>query len=423
MLAGVLKKIRTDQLRLGMFLHELSGSWMDHPFWRSRFVLKDPKDLQRVLECGIAEAVIDTSRGLDVEPAPAVAAAPAVLVEEPAAAPAAPAVARKPAAPAASKDAYAEAARICNKSKAHVRNMFEEARMGRAVDAESCLPVVDEITISVMRNPGALITVARLKTADEYTYMHSVAVCALMVALARQLGFGAPQVREAGLAGMLHDTGKALVPMELINKAGKLTDEEFAIVRRHPELGHELLSEGAGVNAAVLDACLHHHEKVDGSGYPHRLSGDTLTLLARMCAVCDVYDAVTSRRSYKTPWDPGDAIRKMAQWNGHFDPKVFQAFVKSVGIYPVGTVLRLQSQRLGVVVAQGGASLLAPRVRVFYDAKARKPLGPLDMDLADERSDDRVVGVEPPEAWNFGTLDPLWLAPTSADAVRHMPKS
>src|SRR5439155_18292257 len=141
--------------------------------------------------------------------------------------------------------------------------------LGRAIDAEHCIPLVHDITESVFRNPGALVSLARLKTQDDYTYMHSVAVCALMVALARQLGLDEARCRDAGLAGLLHDTGKALMPPEVLNKPGKLTDAEFAMMKLHPQRGHELLSEGRAVVGAALDVCLHHHEKFDGSGYPH----------------------------------------------------------------------------------------------------------------------------------------------------------
>jgi putative nucleotidyltransferase with HDIG domain len=125
----------------------------------------------------------------------------------------------------------------------------------------------------VSRNPGALISLARLKTADDYTYMHSVAVCALMVALARELGMDEAQTRAAGTAGLLHDLGKAVMPLDVLNKPGKLTDAEFAIIRSHPEEGYRLLLQAESADPVALDVVLHHHEKVDGSGYPRRLRG------------------------------------------------------------------------------------------------------------------------------------------------------
>jgi putative nucleotidyltransferase with HDIG domain len=256
-----------------------------------------------------------------------------------------------------------------------------------------------------------LISLARLKTADDYTYMHSVAVCALMVALARQLGLDEKETREAGMAGLLHDLGKALMPMEVLNKPGKLTDEEFAIIKTHPVEGHRLLVEGKTASATVLDVCLHHHEKVDGSGYPDRLPADRISLHAKMGAVCDVYDAITSNRPYKAGWDPAESIRKMTEWSkGHFDERVFQAFVKSIGIYPTGSLVKLTSGRLAVVVEQSEKSLLAPRVKAFFSTKSQVYIPPELIDLSRPGTTEKIVGREDAAKWGIKNLDELWAA-------------
>ncbi len=254
----MLKKIRVGDLRLGMHIHEFCGSWMEHPFWRENFILDNPDDARRIAESGIAEVWIDVAKGADV-----VASAPAVSVEEAEVAVTealtAAAGREEPPVQVSMAEEVARAARICAKSKQAVVSMFQEARMGRAISADAAGEMVDEISSSVLRNPGALISLARLKDADDYTYMHSVAVCALMVALARQLGCGESETREAGMAGLLHDLGKALTPPEVLNKPGKLTDAEFAIVRQHPVDGHRLLAEARAVGEITLDVCLHHH--------------------------------------------------------------------------------------------------------------------------------------------------------------------
>lgn len=280
--------------------------------------------------------------------------------------------------------------------------------MGRAIQVDGCVSVVNEIIGSVERNPGALVSLMRLKTQDEYTYLHSVAVCTLMVALARTLQLPEAQVRNAGLAGMLHDMGKARIPLTVLNKPGRLTDPEFALMRRHPQWGHEMLVESGGAGPLALDVCLHHHEKIDGSGYPEALAGERISLHARLGAICDVYDAITSARPYKEAWDPGEAVRRMAQWKGHFDPQLFQAFVKTVGIYPVGSLVRLQSGRLAVVLGAGQASLLTPRVKVFFSTKANMPITPEVVDLGAPGCQDKLLGVEAPEKWNFPHLEELW---------------
>ncbi len=417
----MLKKIPTSQVKLGMYLHGMEGSWLSHPFWKTKFVLSDPADLVALHGSGVVAVWIDDEKGDDVvfassadmaEAAPALRAVPA-LPSEPAEP--GPAVTERPADSRPQRltmdEELARAAQLVNRSRQQVMNLFGEARLGRAIDAEQCLPLVEDVASSLARNPSALISLARLKTKDDYTYMHSVAVCALMISLARTLGFSEQQTREAGLAGLLHDVGKMMMPLEVLNKPGALTDAEFAIMRSHPVRGFEALREGGAVPASTLDVCLHHHEKMDGSGYPRKLKGEEISRLARMGAVCDVYDAITSNRPYKNAWDPAGSLQRMAQWSGHFDPVIFQAFVRSVGIYPVGTLVKLASGRLAVVIEQNPASLVTPIVRVFYSTKSRLPIPLQVLDLAQPGCADRIVGREAPADWGFEHLDELWARP------------
>jgi len=413
------KKIPVAQLRVGMHLLRLEGSWISHPFWRTRFVIDDPKTLAQVRDSGVRECWIDTALGLDVA-APEAAAGPTTP-----AASAAPEGAALPPAPAvhggerlAFDAELREAAEVCGRARRAVTAMFSEARMGRTIDAEACLPLVEEITGSVMRNPGALVSLARLKTRDDYTYMHSVAVCALMVALGRRIGLDEAQCREAGQAGLLHDIGKALMPLEVLNKPGKLTDAEFDVMRSHPVRGHELLQEGRAATAATLDVALHHHERIDGTGYPHRLPGEAIDRLSRMGAICDVYDAITSNRPYKAGWDPASSIARMAGWKGHFDPALFAAFVQSLGIFPTGSLVRLESQRIAVVAEQNDAALTAPVVVAFYSLRSGMPIAPQRLDLSRPGTQDRIVGREEVPPGHYGKVDELWAAPEALRAMR-----
>jgi len=399
------KKINAQDLQVGMHLHELCGSWMDHPFWRSKFTLTQPEEIRSILQSGITEVWIDVAKGLDV-PARPQAPEPSVtevLME------AEIAQHGKAPKPTSMSEELTRAAMICNKGKQAVVSMFREVRMGKAVSTEAVGELVEEITLSVLRNPGALISLARLKTADDYTYMHSVAVCALMASLARQLGLSEQEIREAGMAGLLHDLGKAMMPMDVLNKPGKLTDDEFRIIKNHPVEGHRLLVEAKSASDIVLDVCRHHHEKVDGSGYPDKLAGDQISLYAKMGAVCDVYDAITSNRPYKKGWDPAESIQKMSQWSkGHFDERVFQAFIKSIGIYPVGSLVKLGSGRLAVVLEQSEKSLLAPRIKVFFSTKSQAYIVPEVLDLSHPSVSEKIVGREDAATWGIKNLDALW---------------
>lgn len=356
----MLKKIKTEDLVLGMYFCGFEAAWLDHPFWKNKFLLKNENELKQAHASGIAYCWIDISRGLDVaEQAPT--GAPEADAEQAVPAPLPPEPAPVPAIDTTLMDAMA----LRETAKKATKAMFSEARMGKVLDMERCVSVVEEIASSVVKSPSGMLSVLRLKLADEYTYLHSVAVCALMVALGRTLGLDEAACREAGLGGFLHDVGKAFIPHELLNKPGKLTDEEFTQIKKHPELGYKYLSQDPNVPDYARDVCLHHHEKMDGNGYPEALRSGSISLYSRMAAICDVYDALTSDRPYKRAWDPAEAISTMATWTGHFDRAMFLAFVKTLGIYPVGSIVKLESGRSGFVIRQNAQDLTRPVLKVF----------------------------------------------------------
>jgi len=402
----MLKKINIRDARLGMFIHEICGSWMDHPFWKKSFLLSEYADLNTLKQCGVKEVWIDISKGLDVE-----AIVPTVTTETENARVdntfqlLAKSTKEKAPPRASLQDELVRARKVHAKAAQAVTSMFGEARMGNAIKLEEVGTLVEEINQSIARNSDALLSLARLKNADNYTYLHSVAVCALMIALGRQMGLEDALLKEVGMAGLLHDVGKMAIPGDILNKPGRLTDEEFLIVKAHPQQGWEMLKSCPNVNDIALDVCLHHHETVVGTGYPDGLSGEALSLYARMGAVCDVYDAITSERCYKVGWAPGEAIRKMTEWkDGRFDEAVFRAFVKTVGIYPAGTLVKLKSGRLGVVLEQSEKSLLTPVIKVFFSTRSNAHIKPELIDLS--RSPEIIANLEDSEKWGFD-LDEL----------------
>jgi HD-GYP domain-containing protein (c-di-GMP phosphodiesterase class II) len=400
----MIKTISTKQVVVGMYIHALKGAWVDHPFWKTKFVLDDIQDLKKLQSSVVKEVVIDTSKGLDVPEAPATHASTgepdenaiqvnveAIKVEK-----------------TSIEQELQNASKIVKESKRAVASMFKDARLGKVVNVETAMSLVEEIAASIDRNEGALISLVRLKTKDDYTYMHSIAVCAMMTALAKELGLGDAEIRQAGLAGLMHDIGKADVPLDILNKPGALTDQEFTTVKLHPEKGHALLLKASIGDPVTLDVCLHHHEKIDGSGYPKRLKGDQISVFAKMGAVCDVYDAVTSNRPYKVGWEPGMSLQRMAQWKNHFDQIVFKAFVKSIGIYPIGSVVILKSGRLAVVVDQSTKSLLQPIVKVFFSTKSKSRIQVETVDLSKPSAMDEIIGHESAHTWGIHDVHELW---------------
>ena len=403
----MLKVVSTKQVILGMFIQELKGAWIDHPFWKQAFKLEDPSDLKKLQTSVIKEVVIDISKGFDVAELNEVvkSASPVVdtlseiqLVSTPT---------PKPKQISAAEE-QKQAKKVINASKKAVATMFHDVRMGKAVNAEAAMQMVDDIAASVDRNLGALISLVRLKNKDEYTYMHSVAVCALMIALAKELGLSEAETKQAGLAGLLHDIGKSGIPLEVLNKPGALTEDEFTLVKLHPERGLALLQLANITDEVTLDVCLHHHEKINGTGYPKKLKTDEISIFAKMGAVCDVYDAVTSARPYKDGWEPGVSLQRMAQWKDHFDDRVFKAFVKSVGIYPIGSMVKLKSGRLAVVIDQSSKSLLTPVIKVFFSTKSKSRIKIELIDLSKPHEQDSIVGHEDPILWGIHDIHEIW---------------
>jgi putative nucleotidyltransferase with HDIG domain len=397
-----------------MYIHGFEGAWLDHPFWRTKFKLEDESDLAAIRASGVPGVLIDTSRGTDVPQSEVAAEVP---------------LPRKCSSPGREKalerhtsdlkklslssepcsagDELDRAEAILVTSKAVIKRLFSEIGERGTVSPESLMPVAEAVAASVARNASAMISVARLRTKDEYTYVHSIAVSALLVNLGRQLRYDSDTLRQLGLAGLLHDIGKLAVPAKLLNKPDRLTDEDFKVVRNHPERGHRLLQQSGAFSDIVLDVCLHHHERVDGSGYPHRLEGDQIGVFARMAAVCDVYDAITSRRAYKIAWSPSESVSSMYKWSGHFDRTILNAFIRSIGIHPVGSLVRLKSGRLAIVAENNKTDLTKPVVKVICRTEStRLDPGATVLDLT--QHDDPIVSREDPKACGLSRFSEEW---------------
>jgi len=413
----VREKIRVDRLAVGMYVESLCGRWIDHPFWRTRFVVRNESELAALRASGIAECWIDRSRG--EAPGPARPAPVPVSVAADDAPGDAPGHDPDPAGAiggdAPGRVSYDEeivrAAAVCAQAARATQSLFREARLGRAIEVERCAEISQQIAESATRHPSALASLARVRTHHSYTFLHSVAVCALMASLARQLGFDEAATRDAALAGLLHDIGKAGIAREILDKPGSLTDAEYALVKTHTGIGRRMLLENLSANETVLHACLHHHERFDGKGYPEGLVAEAIPYAARLSAVCDVYDAVTSVRAYKDAWDPAEAIARMAAWTraGQFDPSVFRAFADTVGIYPVGSLVRLQSERLALVADQNPHRPAQPFVKVFWSTRKSIPLRVCGLDLSAPGAGDRIVARESNAKWRFKHLPELLL--------------
>lgn len=270
-------------------------------------------------------------------------------------------------------------------------------------------PLVGRMVDSIFRNQDALLPLARLKQHDNYTFQHSVSVCALLVAFARGLGLERELIKQVAIGGLLHDVGKAKVPDAILNKPAKLSDAEFTKMKSHVVQSIIILQNTPGISQIALDVAGQHHERYDGSGYPNKLKGEEISFYGRMGAIVDVYDALTSERVYHKGMAPTGALGRLLEWSRyHFDPDLVRAYVRAVGIYPTGSLVRLLSGRLGVVTEQHASKPMQPKVRVMFHGVHKRYLPPEILDLARPGCQDRIEGHEEFSDWD---IDPeTWVA-------------
>ena len=312
----MLKRIKRHQVRAGMYITDIEDPLRDEATPVRSFLLKDETAAAKVRDSKIISLVIDTRRGIDVG-AGTLQTAPRAVSQ--------PNLSR-----AFTETEIKEALQTIEQTRPLLDTLFSGVRLNGAAAFEPADRAVEQIAKSMESNPAALIGITRLKTKDEYTFLHSVAVSALMVHFARFLNFDEQTVRILGVSGLLHDIGKMVMPDALLSKKGALTDEEMAEIRTHPARGYELLSRQGDMPEIVLDVCLHHHERIDGKGYPFGLSDKQISMPARIAAICDVYDAMTSARSYKRAWTPAETLRMMLKSEGHFDRHLLAQFNASL---------------------------------------------------------------------------------------------
>ncbi|MFN3475392.1 MAG: HD-GYP domain-containing protein [Blastomonas sp.] len=417
----MLRHIKPAEVTLGMFVHGFVGSWFDHPFWRKKFLLTEDADVLKIRESKVTAVIVDVDRGL--APAQSASLLPVRASANPLPPRQMPVTGRyRPLSQTPRQTSFRQesrrAAKIVEKSKKKVGVMFEAARLGQAVRLPEVLPLIDEIRDSVERNNKALTSLVRLKNKDEYTYLHSVAVCTLMINFACKLDLDDDTIRSMGVAGLLHDLGKMAVPQMILDKVERLTDDELVTIRSHPVRGHALIGDNPDIPDIARDVCLHHHEKIDGSGYPFGLQGNEISLAARMAAICDVYDAVTSNRPYKDPWTPCVALGRMMQWEGHFDERLMQVFLNSMGLYPAGGLVRLNDHRLALVVDNCSEDPAGVRVLPFYCTSRLQELAPQEITITPDHGV-QILGTERPEFWHFND----WTGMRQAILSQTMPHS
>lgn len=380
----MIKKIAGWQLKMGMYVHDLDVVWPNHPFDWQCFLVEDSDSLNKLLEAAISHIEIDTEKGLDVED----------IVSEPSATISSIVAKSSPA------EEFERAKKLYSNASKMMQGMMNDVRLGKQIDLERCEPMVDNILDSMFNSPSTLLPLAQIKNKDEYTFQHSVSVSALAVAFGRVLNLPRDEIKEIALGGLLHDVGKAKVPTQILNKPGKLDDQEMVVMKHHAATSAEVLQQVEGLSHIAFNAAAQHHERYDGTGYPLGLKGDQISLHGQMMAIVDVYDAITSIRVYHKAMPPTEALRKMYEWSGtHFNPRLVQAFIKGIGIYPAGSLVRMESEKLGIVREVMPDKLLQPIVQLIYDCQKLCHIQPQLVDLS--ASSDKIKSHESFETWGI----------------------
>lgn len=342
------KKVPVGELRFGMFIAELDRPWTDTPFLFQGFVLDTQKQLDTLKKYCTA-VLVDAERSelRATHPSGRPLYAETVSLE-------------KEAGPA--RVLYIS-------SRTMMRDVLASVKIGRTLDAKRLKSAVTTMTASVLRNPDAMLLLSQLRKKGEYNESHALDVSIYMITFGRFLQLAPAQIEFLGYLGLLQDVGKLRLPRELLEKRGRLSAEEFELAKLHVEYSVEILRATPGLPDDLPRIAALHHERQDGSGYPGKLRGSEIGMLGSIAAIVDTFDAMTVIRPHADPVSASAAISMLFKWRGvFFDAYLVEQFIRCIGIFPVGSLVQLNTGEIGVVIAQNAAKRLQPRVMVIRDA-------------------------------------------------------
>ncbi len=391
----MIKKIKVEQLRPGIFVHDFNCDWAGENIFINQSLINSEKAIEIIRSWGIKEVYIDTGRGLNVKralTAHEVQQNTDSNLNK---------LARKREKIASPSVPLKEEVQIARKIKKEAVDIMQQTmasvQEGKRVNVDSAFQLVQDMGASISRNRDALIMLTRIKKKDEYTLMHSISVSSLVLAFCNSCSLSFDMTINMAMGALLHDIGKLQVPASILNKATKLNREEFAVMKKHPTYSAEILKKSKGLPAEVFDIAQHHHERYDGTGYPHGQKEDGIDFGSRVTSICDVYDAITSVRCYRKSIDRVAGLRKLYEWSDyHFDKELTFEFIHCIGVYPVGTYVRLENELSGVVTAST-ENVLQPIVRLFYNNKNKTPMKIQEIDLS--KIGINIAGYDSPKKW------------------------
>lgn len=385
-----------------MFVHKMEGWWFNHPFWKAKFLIEDKERLAALQSAAMDAVIIDTAKGKDLTPEPAVQSAAQSAAQA--------SVARDtktrigaiksrtsadelPPRPVSTDKEVQSAQGIADRASERMHKAFLSARLGKALNVREIEPVTSDILASIRRNPQAFAGLMRCKLQNELTYRHGLAVSALMISLARHMKLNATAIKEAGLAGIFVDIGTNYLPQAINPPDGDYRNADPKIWEQHVILGYRALAGDDTMPDAVLDACMQHHERLDGSGFPNGLRENKIGQIGRMAAICDTFDHMLIPTASEKALDPAEAIQKLVAMEGAFDTEILRKFIESVGLYPVGSFVRLRSDTLALVIDEDRKDSAKPIVQAFYSYVSHTRIKPHRIALAQCEGKDEIVGI------------------------------
>jgi putative nucleotidyltransferase with HDIG domain len=347
----MVKKIKVEQLKPGMFISDLDCGWLQHSFITNKIKVNNEDIISKIINQGICEVYIDTDKGLDVSDAPTAEEVNQEIQSE------LYKIVEQDKHNTHSVPVHEEMTKAKNLKKETievVQNLMDNVGMDKPIRVSKIEDVVEKLVNSIFRNQDALMSLSRIRTADAYTYAHSISVCVYMVSFGKYLGYDSELLKKIGIGALLHDIGKTKIALAILNKRDNLSDQEYETIKGHVESGKKILEQSGSISETSIITAYQHHEREDGTGYPQGLSGDEITEYGKAISIVDVYDAITSDRSYKLRVEPTLALKKLFEWSAHhFNSELVQKFIRCVGIYPVGTLVLMESGWVGVVIKQG----------------------------------------------------------------------
>lgn len=377
-------KLRVEDLSTGMYVAELDRPWVESPFLFQGFTIESRRDLAKLREC-CKHVYVEVERS---RPDLRSRVRRAQVSDESLAgtrdAPEAPADQRY----RSFKRELARALDIRQKSHQYLEVILEDARLGKAVSVESVRTVIAELLDTLLANPTASLWLTHLRDRDELTAMHSVNVAVITMVFARAQGMDRESIETLGMGALLHDIGKSRLPASLLRKEEEFDDEDWRLIRSHPEEGYRLLQQSGGVPDEVLTIVLQHHERLNGSGYPQGLAGHQIDPQALVVGMADSYDAMCSDWPNSPPMSPHHAlVRLHRDARELFGVEVAEQFVRCLGIYPVGTVLRLETGATGIVISHNRKNRLRPVLMMVSDDQGQPIRRRSLLNLGAERSE------------------------------------